>query len=159
MKRSWNPGLWAGFVLVLIGLLSYPLFFARFPLTRDFPWANLLILALGLLLIGIGVARAFSRPDQYRGKISGSILAVLALVVTGSFCYGVFAMTRQLPASHGAPQVGELAPDFTLPDSKNNPVTLSTLINSPFTPNGSAVAASASGTTAATVLIFYRGYW
>ena len=159
MKRSWNPGLWAGFVLVLIGLLSYPLFFARFPLTRDFPWANLLILALGLLLIGIGVARAFSRPDQYRGKISGSILAVLALVVTGSFCYGVFAMTRQLPASHGAPHVGELAPDFTLPDSKNNPVTLSTLINSPFTPNGSAAAASASGTTAATVLIFYRGYW
>jgi hypothetical protein len=38
-------------------------------------------------------------------------------------------------------------------------VTLSALVNSPFTPNGSQGGASASGTTAATVLIFYRGYW
>ena len=159
MKRSWNPGLWAGFVLVLMGLLSYPLFFARFPLTRDFPWANLLILALGLLLIGIGVARAFSRPDQYRGKISGSILAVLALVVTGLFCYGVFALSKRLPVSHGAPQVGDLVPDFTLPDSKGTPVTLSVVIDSAFPSNRSSAESGGSEQTVSTLLIFYRGYW
>jgi hypothetical protein len=159
MKRSWNAGLWAGFVLVLLGVISYPLFFARFPVTRDFPWANFLIVAFALILIGIGVTRAFSRPDQYRGKVSGSILSVLALCVTGLFGYGVFAMTKHLPASHGAPRVGDMAPDFTLPDSKGIPVALSALIDSPFTPNGSSVTAGGSDKTVATVLIFYRGYW
>ena len=41
MKRSWNPLIWAGFFLVLAGALSYVPFFALFPVTRDFPWANL----------------------------------------------------------------------------------------------------------------------
>lgn len=159
MKRNWNPGLWVGFVLALLGVISYPLFFARFAVTRDFPWVNLLILAFALLLIGIGVVRAFSKPDQYRGKISGSILAVLALLVTGLFCYSVFLLARQLPPSHAAPQVGDMAPDFTLPDSKGEPLTLSTVLSSPFTPNGSAATASGSEKTAGTVLIFYRGYW
>lgn len=158
MKRNWNPGLWVGFVLVLFGVASYPLFFARFPITRDFPWVNLLILAFALLLIAVGVARAFSEPDQYRGKISGSILAVLAVLVTGFFCYSVFVLTRQLPVSHGAP-VGELAPDFTLPDSKGETVTLSSVLSSPFTPEGSRATASGSAKPAGTVLIFYRGYW
>jgi len=159
MKRSWNPGLWFGFVLLLLGMVSYPLFFARFPVTRDFPWANFLIILLALVLIGIGVARAFGRPDQYRGEISGSILAVLALGLTMFFCYGVFVVTKQLPASHAAPHIGDLAPDFTLADSKGNPMTLSALIDSPFSGNGLSPAATASGPTAATVLIFYRGYW
>jgi hypothetical protein len=159
MKRNWNPRLWVGFALALLGVISYPLFFARFAVTRDFPWANLLILVFALLLIGIGLVRAFGKPDLYRGKISGSILAVLALLVTGFFCYSVFALTRQLPASRGAPHVGELAPDFTLPDSKGEPVTLSAVLSSPFTPNRSAAAASGSEKPAAAVLIFYRGYW
>lgn len=158
MKRRWNSGLWLGFVLVLLGFLSYPLFFARFPVTRDFPWVNLLIIAFALLLIGVSVTRAFTRPEQYRGKISGSILAVLALAVAGAFCYGVFVSTKQLPASQGAPRAGQMAPDFTLPDSNGRPVTLSAVINSRFTPNGSPTAGS-SGQTAGTVLIFYRGYW
>jgi hypothetical protein len=159
MKRSWNPGLWAGFVLLVFGAFSYPLFFARFVVTRDFPWANLLIMGFALLLIGIGVARAFRSSDRYRGKVSGSILAILALLLLVFFCYGVFYSTRQMPASHSAPRAGELAPDFTLPDSRNVPVTLSALIRSPFTPNGSWPAASGADQAAGTVLIFYRGYW
>lgn len=159
MKRSWNLIVWFGFALVLLGFLSYPLFFARYPITRDVPWASLLIMAFALALIGIGVARAFAKPEQYRGKISGSILAVLALAVAGAFCYGVFVSTKQLPASHGAPHIGETAPDFTLPDSKGTPVTLSAVIDSPFAPNRPTAAPSSSEKTAATVLIFYRGYW
>jgi len=159
MKRSWNPGLWAGFLLLVFGAFSYPLFFARFVVTRDFPWANLLLMAFALLLIGIAVARAFRNPDRYRGKVSGSILLVLALLLTVFFCYGVFYSTRQMPASHGAPRAGELAPDFTLPDSRNVPVTLSAVIRSPFTPNGSSFAAGGAEQAAGTVLIFYRGYW
>ena len=158
MKRSWNPILWGGFLLLLVGMLSYPLFFLRFPITRDFPWANLLIIALALVMLGAGISRAFRRSDQYRGKISGSILGVLTVLLVGFFLYGIFYATRQLPASHGAPQVGQVAPDFTLPDSQNNQVTLSALVNSPFAPNGSSAATASAGQTAGTILIFYRGY-
>lgn len=159
MKRSWNPMLWFGFLLALIGVISYPVFFARFPVTRDVPWASWLIIAIGLVLIAVGVVRAFRKPDLYRGKIAGSVLAVLALAVAGLFGYGTTVMTKQIPASHGAPRVGDLAPDFTLPDSTNNAVTLSALVDSPFVPNGSSAAASSGEKTAGTVLIFYRGYW
>ena len=159
MKRSWNASVWLGLVVVLAGVASYPLIFIRYPVTRDVPWASLLIMALGLVMLAVGISRAFRQPDAYRGKIFGSVLGVLAAAVVAFFCYGVFYATRQLPASHGAPQVGQIAPDFTLPDSKNNPVTLSAIVDSPFAPNGSSAPTSGAEKTAATVLIFYRGYW
>ena len=158
MKRSWNANVWVGFVLLLVGAFSYPLFFARFPVTRDVPWANLAIMALALILLGVGIVHAFRRPDAYRGKIFGSILGVVAVAFAIFFCYGVFYGSRET-ASHGAPQVGQVAPDFTLPDSKNVPVNLSGVLSSPFAPNGAIGPAMGSEQTAATVLIFYRGYW
>lgn len=160
-KRNWNPGLWIGFALAVIGFVSYPLFFARFPITRDFPWANLALMALALFLVGAGIVRAFRQPDLYRGKISGSILGVLTILLVGAFLADIFYATKLIPASHGAPKVGEMAPDFTLPDSQGNPVTLSSLLNSPFAPNGSSSPAAGmeSAKTAGSVLIFYRGYW
>ncbi len=161
MKRNWNLALWVGFALVLAGIVSYPLLFIRYPVTRDVPWASLAIMALGLALLGAGIARAFRRPDAHRGKIFGSVFGILSVALAAFFCYGVFYATRQLPASHGAPKVGEITPDFTLPDSQGNPVTLSAVLNSSFVPNGSTAAAAgtASAQTAGTVLIFYRGYW
>jgi peroxiredoxin len=57
---------------------------------------------------------------------------------------------RQLPPSNGAPRVGQKAPDFTLPDTDGNPVTLSKL----FEPG----AGGGEGARSA-LLIFYRGYW
>lgn len=160
-KRNWNPWLWVGFALVLVGFASYPLFFARFPITRDFPWANLALMALAVFLVGAGVVRAFRQPDVYRGKVSGSILGVLTVLLVGSFLLEIFYATKRIPASHGAPQVGEVAPDFTLPDSQGNLVTLSSLLDSPFAPNGSSAPAAGTESvkTAGSVLIFYRGYW
>jgi len=159
MKRSWNWPVWVGFLLVPAGLVSYPLFFARFPVTRDFPWANLAMMALGLVLLGVGIARAFRRPDAYRGKVFGSILGVAGIGVAAFACYGFLVLARQLPASHGAPRVGEIAPDFTLPDSKNVQVNLSGLESSPFAPNGEISTAMSAPQTAGVLLIFYRGYW
>jgi hypothetical protein len=159
MKRSWNPRTWAGFALCLAALVSYPTFFARYAITRDFPWITLLLMALGLFLVASGVLRAFRQPDAYRGKIFGSILGVLSLALVGLFLFGIFHLTRQLPASHGAPQVGQLAPDFTLPDSQGNNVTLSNLLNSPFTTDTQPAGGATPAKTAAVILIFYRGYW
>ena len=75
-KKSWNWSLWIGFLCVLAGFLTYT-FFAQFPITRDFPWANLLLFAVGGILLVLGLFRAFGRPQIYRGKIFGLILAAL----------------------------------------------------------------------------------
>jgi hypothetical protein len=159
MKRSWNPMLWAGFALVLAGIVSYPTFFIRFPATRDFPWANLLLLAVAAAMLAAGVWRAFRRPEAYRGKVSGSILVSLSVLLIGLFFVGIFYLPRQLPASRGAPQIGAMAPDFTLPDSTGGSVTLSSLLHSPFGTNDWPAAAAGPDKTAGAVLIFYRGYW
>lgn len=159
MKRSWNPLIWVGALIVVVGVVSYFAFFIQFPVLRDFPWANLPIIALGLALIGAGVIRAFRQPAAYRGKIFGSALGVLALVFAGMFCWLIFIGAKMPPVGHGAPQAGQIAPDFTLPDSKNNAVNLAAVLSSPFTPNGSSPTASPMGQTAGVVLIFYRGYW
>jgi hypothetical protein len=116
-------------------------------------------MATALFLLASGISRAFRRPDAYRGKISGSILGVLAVGIVGFFLALTFYLGRNIPAAHGAPRVGETAPDFTLPDSKGNSVTLSSLVHSPFVADGQSAAGVASGRTAAVVLIFYRGYW
>ena len=148
MKRNWNWPLWAGFIAVLAGFLSYP-FFVRFPLTRDFPWVNFLLFAAGGILLAAGLRRAFRQPEIYRGKIFGPVLAALGVCVFGFFAYIVFYELRQLPSSSGAPRVGQKAPDFTLPDQDNRPVALADLISS----------APATAKPGAALLIFYRGFW
>jgi hypothetical protein len=162
MTRSWNPRLWTGFALVLVGILSYPFFFVRFPVTRDFPWANFLLLAFAVFLLITGLLRAFRQSRAYRGKLSGTILASLSAVLVGLFLFVIFYMARQLPESRGAPAIGQIAPDFTLPDENGSVVTLSTLLNSAFITNdwpSSPESGDARGKTAGALLIFYRGYW
>lgn len=145
MKRKWNWSIWVGFVVTVAGLLSYA-FFAQFPITRDFPWANFLFLAIGIALLLVGLFRAFGRPQLYRGKIFGSIFAALALFFLAFFCYEIFYVLRQVPASSGAPRVGQMAPDFFLLDQSGKPVGLGDLISGPTGPKTVA-------------LIFYRGFW
>ena len=96
MKRSWNWSLWIGFLFVVAGFLSYT-FFAQFPVTRDFPWANFLLFVVGGIFLLVGLVRAFGKPQSYRGKITGSTLAVLSVVVFGFFSYLIFYELRQLP--------------------------------------------------------------
>ncbi len=149
-KRLWNWHLWAGFLLCLVAFASFP-FFARFPITRDVPWANFLLFAVGGVLSFIGLKRAFGRPQQYRGKIAGPILGTLSLLAVGFFCFIVFYMTKQLPVSSGAPRVGQKAPEFVLPDTTNQPVSLTSLLSAPL--------AGAQVPPKGVVLVFYRGYW
>ena len=142
MKRRRNWPIWAGFVVIVAGLLSYG-FFARFPITRDFPWANLLLLGIGSALLLVGLFRAFGRPQIYRGKILGSIFAAIAVLVVALFSYEIFYVLRQVPASTSAPRVGQKATDFLLLDQNGKPVGMGDLLS-----DSKGVA-----------LIFYRGFW
>ncbi len=141
-KRRWNWSLWIGFLFALAGFFSYT-FFAQFPATRDFPWANLLLFAVGGILLVLGLFRAFGKPQVYRGKILGPILAVLGILMFGFFSYVFFYVLRQVPPSAGAPRVGQKAPDFTLSDQDGKDVSLQGLVS----------------TSKAVALIFYRGFW
>ena len=141
MKRSWNWPLWAGFVIAVGGLFSYE-YFAQFPITRDFPWANLLLFGTGAALLLVGLFRAFGRPQVYRGKIFGSIFMAIAFLLFAFFSYEIFHVLKQVPLSAQAPRVGEKAPEFSLLNQDGKTVALTDLLS----PNGA-------------VLIFYRGYW
>ncbi len=148
MKRRWNHWLTVGFLLTLAAFLSYFMFFVRFPITRDVPWVNLLLFAGALVLLGIGLKRAYGQPESYRGKILGPILTFFSLAVLGLFLVYNFWLSRQLPAAKKAPAVGQRAPDFTLPDADGKPVTLSKLFG-----------AADGGKEQWVLLVFYRGYW
>ncbi|MGC2183066.1 MAG: hypothetical protein WA637_07300 [Terriglobales bacterium] len=149
-QRRWNWHLWAGFLVCLAGFATFP-FFARFPVTRDVPWVNFLLLGAGLALLVLGLRRAFGQPQQYRGKIAGPILGTLSLMIVGAFCFIVFHQTRQLPASSGAPRIGQKAPEFTLADTDSHPVSLSGLLSSPMPRTNTPPKG--------VLLVFYRGYW
>jgi AhpC/TSA family len=149
--RRFNWPLWVGFLLTLGAFMTYFTVFVYYPPTRDFPWANLLLFLLAAVLLFAGFRRGFAsdRPHPMRSKIFTSIVGLLSVAVFGLFIFAVFIAARWLPASTGAPQVGQRAPDFTLSDTTGKSVSLSELLSAPL--NGSAPKG--------VLLVFYRGYW
>ena len=133
----------------VFALLSYPFVFVNWAITRDFPWASLLMFAVAIVLLFAGIRRAFTPGRRRLSKIISSVLATLSVLILGLFVFVAFIESRWLPPSRGAPQVGQKAPDFTLADTNNTPVLLSDLLSSTIrgkAPNG-------------VLLIFYRGFW
>ena len=149
--RRFNWPLWVGFLLTLAAFFTYFAVFVWFPVTRDFPWANLVLFVIAGLLLVMGVRRGFAsdRAHPTRSKVVTSIVGLLSLLVIAFFVFTIFIASRWLPASTGAPQVGQRAPDFTLTDTTGRQVSLSELLTSPV--NGSAPKG--------VLLVFYRGYW
>jgi hypothetical protein len=147
-ERSSTAWIWSGFLVSAIALFSYPFFFVRWPITRDFPWANLLLFLVAIAMVAMGLRRALGEPSR-RTRILAFFGAVLSAMAFGLFVIVVFIAGKQLPASHGAPQVGQKAPEFVLTDTTGKRVALSELLSTPIngqSPNG-------------VLLVFYRGYW
>lgn len=149
--RRFNWPLWVGFVLTLATFFSYFAVFIWFPVTRDFPWANLVLFLIAGVLLFMGVRRGFApdRPHPTRSKIVTSIVGLLGVFVIAVFVFAIFIAARWLPASTGAPHVGQRAPEFTLADTTGRQVSLNELLTAPV--NGSAPKG--------VLLVFYRGYW
>ena len=148
--RRINWPLWVGLLLTIAGFLSF-FIFVRFPITRDFPWANFVLFLAAAVLLFMGLRRGFAsdRPHPTRSKIISVLVTALCVLVIGFFAFAYFVVGRMLPASKGAPQVGQRAPEFTLPDTTRKQVSLNELMTAPI--NGKAPRG--------VLLIFYRGYW
>jgi hypothetical protein len=61
------------------------------------------------------------------GKMVSSILIFLSISIFSVFCFVIFHATKQLPASTGAPKIGQNAPEFALRDTRENLVSLAAL--------------------------------
>lgn len=149
-QRRGNSALWWGLAVTLSGVAAEFLYFLRLPpgMNRLLPWVNLVVPAIGLICLLVGLVRAFGQPAVYRGKIWGSLVTLIALVLLAGNVE-LFRHTRDVPKSAGAPQVGQPLGDFTLPDSSGHPTSL-----------GQLFATAASGAPPkAVLLVFYRGYW
>ena len=131
-----NGRLWTGLLLSVAAFISYFAFFYRFPVTRDIPWASIVLFAVAIWLLISGFRRATR-------KIAAGVVMVLGLAVAVAFALSV-TVGSKVPTSPSAPQVGQKAPDFKLLDSTRREVSLSQLVAS--SPRG-------------VLLIFYRGYW
>ena len=153
-KLRWNWPVWLGFVFSVVAFFSYFLVFARFPVTRNVPWANFLLFGVGAASLWAGLRRVLGGTQPFRGKIVSSILTLLSASILGIFCLVILHVTRQLPAAVGSPKIGQKAPEFVLRDTGGNLVSLSTLLSVPLDPsNPSPIAPKGI------LLIFYRGYW
>lgn len=131
-----NGRLWGGLLLSIVAAFSYPLFFVRFPITRDVPWVSIVLFVIALFLLITGFRRA-------RRKIAAGIVVALGVGVAVLFGVGLVVMSKA-PASPDAPHVGQKAPEFALLDSTRREASLSQLLAS--SPRGA-------------LLIFYRGHW
>ena len=148
MKRI-NWQIWAGFILSLVAGFSYPFVFVQWPITREFPWANLLLFAIALVLLFLGLRRAFKPDKRVVSRIFSSLAVAFGVLMLAALLFLIFVMGSWLPASAAAPQVGQKAPDFTLTDASDKPVALAQLLTEPLN----------NKPPKAVLLIFYRGYW
>lgn len=146
--RRRNGAIWLGLLLTALGPLSGALEFLGFP-AAPLTWISLVLPMIGSALVVFGLWRAFRQSEIYRGKVAGSIVAVVSLLLlAGSI--KLFSIARQLPPkAAGSPQIGERVPDFTLPDSEGHLISLAQLIS----------GAAGGAAPKAVLLVFYRGYW
>ena len=136
-----NHFLWLGPLLTCAGAISYFAVFARFPVLRDFPWANLPLVLVGVIVAMMSLMRAFNKASAYRGKMLGSAGLVFSLFVGGLFCWYVFYYSYTVPPPTSVTTNLKIAPDFDLLDQQGHHVRLSDF-------RGRNV-----------VLTFYRGFW
>ena len=107
------------------------------------------MVALAIVLLVIGVKRAFQPGRSKLAKVLALVLTTLSVALIGLFLWSFFILAKQLPPSRGAPQVGQKAPDFTLTDTSEKEVRLSELLSTPIGGNKPK----------GVLLVFYRGYW
>ncbi len=144
-----NTAPWLGLLLAVCAIGCNAGFFLSIPWQGAIAWLSLLLGAMALIFLAVGLWRAYGQARVYGGKVLSVVLAIIAMFPVGLSAVG-FVVTRKLPSAAAAPQVGQKVPDFTLPDTAGQPMSLDQLF---------APASSGSQPPKAVLLIFYRGYW
>jgi hypothetical protein len=152
-QRRRNGALFAGVAFLFLAILSnvVPRLYEVPGVQTVLPWVSLSLPVIALLCFVVGLKRAFSEREIYKGRVSGSILGAVSLLLVVASTY-LFIHVRDVPASSKAPQIGQKAPDFTLSDTSGNQVSLSELLKTP-------IDAASGKAPKGVLLIFYRGYW
>lgn len=124
-------------LLALFGLLSYFFYFSMWPVFRDFPWLNLLILAASVVLAALALRRARSTV----GRVGTGAGLALSVALTGLLCFYAFHLSYQLPDAGRVVDEGTAIPAIQLASWDGKQID---------------VAAAASDKL---ILVFYRGHW
>jgi hypothetical protein len=152
VQRRRNTPLWVGSALLLLTvIITTPQIYALSLPQQALPWLGLVVPAAAVACFAVGLRRAFAQAQIYRGRVFGSILGVVSLLLFAGSVW-LFSHSRDMPALTSAPKVGEKAPDFTLQNTSGQPVSLAQMLSTPID--------TASGKPPkAILLVFYRGYW
>jgi hypothetical protein len=149
-KRNWAP--WIALVLAAVAAGSNLLFFVHPLGEQALPWLSLLLAALAAVYLILAFARAYSHRGVYGGKVSSIVLGVVVVALCGLTVLAS-VKSKGLPSPAQAPQVGEKAPDFTLPDTSSTAVSLSQMLA------GRQEDGTYAAHPKAVLLVFYRGWW
>lgn len=87
--------IWLGPLLAIAGCITYFWIFSQFPITRDFPWVNLPMAALGFLLSLIALLK-WKKSGKFMQFILGAGTAVSAFFAGILFLY-VFVISSNMP--------------------------------------------------------------
>ena len=139
--------LWA-FWLALASTVCNALLFAGQHAERLLVWMSLVFAMGALLLLAWGLKQFFADRAGAAHKFRSSMLAVVSALLIAVNLVGFFH-ARAVPASAAAPKIGQKVPEFTLPDTQNQPVSLTGLF----------AANAKDAPPKAVLLVFYRGYW
>lgn len=151
VKPAGNAPLWLGLAAALAAMLCNAVLFLNPPAQGLIPWVSLVLGIVGLVFIALGVKNLFTESRGIAGRVLGAFVALVSLLFSAGSIL-LFVHARAVPASADAPQIGQKAPDFTLPDTNKQPVSLMQL----FAPASGNAATAAPN---AVLLVFYRGYW
>ena len=136
-----NNFAWIGPALTFTGVVTYFMWFARFPLLRDFPWLNLPLVILGVVLSFLGVKAVFSAKRPWSRKLAAGGGLVLSGALATLFVGYVFVLSSMLPEARQETMAMAAAPSAALTDA------------------GGAVVDLSDYRGRKAVLVFYRGYW
>ncbi len=125
---------WIGPVLAFVGVASYFALFLNWPITRDVPWVNLILLALATAASIAGLMRS-------RRRVLAAGGLVITLGLAGFFLYYTYVSSYDIPSAELALDVGAPVPALTLVDDRGAQVELASLSREKL------------------VLVFYRGHW
>ncbi len=125
---------WLGPILAFVGVASYFALFLNWPITRDVPWVNLILLALALAASIAGLMRS-------RRRVLAAAGLALTLAFSGFFLWYTYVVSYDLPSAELALDVGAQVPAVVLRDARGQDVELAALSREKL------------------VLVFFRGHW